>query len=289
MDNLNLLDGFCIPRMYVPTSYSQMKVPEVLIFSDASEKAVGAAAYLKTTDDLGQQQLGFIMGKSKLAPSAGNSISRLELCGAVLATEIGQFLAEQLEILPNKMKYFVYSNVVLGYIKNDTRRFYTYVSNRVARIPHATSPEQWNYVTTHLNPADVATRDVSQDILTAIQIWLKGPEYILNGMETSKEEPEMFPLIEPDSDKEIRPVSPIKYVRDGNLAVKSILLKDNSTVAKVCLFDKLAENEYAEGNNLQITAVYPKKYLGVDQLTATAVSKCQFLSDQNFPEMIEED
>lgn len=49
--------------------------------------------------------------------------------------------------------------------------------------------------------------------------------------------------------------SPIKYVRDGNLAVKSILLKDNSTVAKVCLFDKLAENEYAEGNNLQITAV----------------------------------
>lgn len=24
-----------------------------------------------------------------------------------------------------------------------------------------------------------------------------------------------------------------------------------------------------------ITAVYPKKYLGVDQLTATAVSKCQ--------------
>uniref|UniRef100_K1Q218 Uncharacterized protein n=1 Tax=Magallana gigas TaxID=29159 RepID=K1Q218_MAGGI len=38
-----------------------------------------------------------------------------------------------------------------------------------------------------------------------------------------------------------------------------------------------------------ITAVYPKKYLGVDQLTATAVSKCQFLSDQNFPEMVDED
>lgn len=70
-------------------------------------------------------------------------------------------------------------------------------------------------------------------------------------------------------------VSPIKYVRDGNLAVKSLFLKDNSTVAKVCLFDKLAENEYAEGNNLQITAVYPKKYLGVEQLTSTAFTKCQ--------------
>ncbi|XP_061167267.1 uncharacterized protein LOC133176120 [Saccostrea echinata] len=197
--------------MYVPSSYSQMKVREVLIFSDASEKAVAAAAYLKTTDDLGKQQLEFIMVKSKLAPSAGNSIPRLELCGAVLATEIGQFLAEQLEILTTKMKYFVDSKVVLDYIKKDTRRFYTYVSNRVARIRHATSPEQWNYVPTHLNPADVATRDVSQDILTAIQIWLKGPEYILKGMETSREEPEIFPLIEPDSDKEIRPVQVLQF------------------------------------------------------------------------------
>jgi hypothetical protein len=64
--------------------------------------------------------------------------------------------------------------------------------------------------------------------------------------------------------------------------VKSIILKDNSTVAKVCLFDKLAENEYVEGNNLQITAVYPKKYLGFDQLTATAVSKCQVYNFKKF-------
>ncbi|XP_062602662.1 uncharacterized protein LOC134264383 [Saccostrea cucullata] len=177
MDDLNLLDGFQIPRMYVPCSYSQMKVGEVAIFSDASEKAVAAAAYLKTMDDQGQQHLEFIIGKSKLAPSAGNSIPRLELCGAVLATEIGQFLAEQLEIPLTEMRYFVDSRVVFGYIKNDTRRFYTYVSNRVARIRHITSPEQWNYVPTHLNPADVATRGVSQDILTDIQTWLKGPEY----------------------------------------------------------------------------------------------------------------
>ncbi|XP_062601162.1 uncharacterized protein LOC134262853 [Saccostrea cucullata] len=177
MDDLNLLNGFQIPRMYVPSSYSQMRVREVAIFSDASEKVVAAAAYLKTMDDQGQQRLEFIIGKFKLAPSAGNSIPRLELCGAVLATEIGQFLAEQLEIPLTEMRYFVDSRVVFGYIKNDTRRFYTYVSNRVARIRHITSPEQWNYVPTYLNPADVATRGVSQDILTAIQTWLKGPEY----------------------------------------------------------------------------------------------------------------
>ena len=57
--------------------------------------------------------------------------------------------------------------------------------------------------------------------------------------------------------------------------MKSLLLKDNSTVAKVCLFDKLAEGEYEEGSNLQITAVYAKKYLNFEQLTSTAQTKCQ--------------
>jgi hypothetical protein len=35
-------------------------------------------------------------------------------------------------------------------------------------------------VPSHLNPVDAATRDSSMDIiLSAINVWLKGPEYIL--------------------------------------------------------------------------------------------------------------
>jgi hypothetical protein len=58
------------------------------------------------------------MGKAKPAPQAEHSIPRLELCGAVLATEIGQLVAKQLDILPSKIKYFTDSKVVLGYIRN---------------------------------------------------------------------------------------------------------------------------------------------------------------------------
>ena len=48
-----------------------------------------------------------------------------------------------------------------------------------------------------------------------------------------------------------------------------LLLKDNSNVAKVCVFDKLAESEYAEGSILQIITVYVIKYLNFELLTST--------------------
>lgn len=91
--SLDQLSTLRIPRMFVPSSLSLATDPQVLIFSDASETAIAAAAYLKVN-----HYIGFIMGKSMLAPSAGHSIPRLELCGAVLATEIGEFVSDHLFI-----------------------------------------------------------------------------------------------------------------------------------------------------------------------------------------------
>jgi hypothetical protein len=47
-------------------------------------------------------------------------------------------------------------------------------------------------------------------ILSAINVWLKGPEYILRDNELLDEDSEDFPLIEPENDKEIRPVQVLK-------------------------------------------------------------------------------
>ena len=74
------------------------------------------------------------MGKSRLAPAAGHTIPRLELCGALLATELGAFICEHLELPPDIIRYYTDSMVVLGYLNNSSRRFYNYVSNRVSTI-----------------------------------------------------------------------------------------------------------------------------------------------------------
>jgi hypothetical protein len=203
--SLEELENIHIPRMYGPSSLSVTKVSEILVYADASEKAIAAVAYLKTESADGESHVGFIMGKSKLAPSQGHTIPRLELCAAVLAVEIGETILENLDFTPSAVKYFTDSKVVLGYISNATRRFYTYVSNRVEQIRLLSSPDQWNYVPTHLNPADQGTRCTLTTESLADSMWLHGPPQRRSKDENDEQEEDQFRLVSPDDDKEIRP------------------------------------------------------------------------------------
>ena len=80
---------------------------------------------------------------------------------------------EELEQKPDSVTYYSDSKVVLGYISNESRRFYVYVSNRVERIRRSSAPHQWKYVATNLNPADLATRSIEASKLKE-STWHKG-------------------------------------------------------------------------------------------------------------------
>lgn len=204
-DSLQSLRDIHIPRMFVPLSLSTCKEVEVFIFSDASETAIAAVAYARVTQNAENSHVGFILGKSKLAPQKGHTIPRLELCSAVLAVELGEIISDQLGILSGDIKYFTDSKVVLGYIRNETRRFYTYVSNRVHQIRRLSVPSQWNYVPTDLNPADLGTRTntSAEDIKNSA--WLRGPKWLIRDTVQVDLVVENFPLVSPENDKEIRP------------------------------------------------------------------------------------
>lgn len=156
-DSLKALEDLEIKRCYSPVSSSAMLSNELCIFSDASTVAIGAVAYLRSLDRNGQYSIGFVMGKSKLAPRPAHSIPRLELCAAVLAVEMYELIRDELDMKIDNVKFFTDSRIVLGYIHNSSRRFYMYVANRVTRIRLSTQPDQWHYVSTGLNPADQAT------------------------------------------------------------------------------------------------------------------------------------
>ena len=67
------------------------------------------------------------------------------------------------------------STCVLRYIENTNKRFQTFVANRIATIHDASTPTQWNYVDTHSNPADDASRGVRAD---SLQRWIDGPDFL---------------------------------------------------------------------------------------------------------------
>ena len=140
--SLKDLEQLHIPRAYTTPSLSKAKRKGLCIFSDASTKAIGAVAYLKTTHEDGTCQLGFILGKAKLAPQVDLTIPRLKLCAALLAVEMGELIVDEIDFEPDPIDFYCDSKVVLGYLYNETKRFYVYVHNRVQRIRQFTRPEQ---------------------------------------------------------------------------------------------------------------------------------------------------
>ncbi|XP_036002193.1 uncharacterized protein LOC118565663 [Fundulus heteroclitus] len=202
-NSLKALENLQIPRCYSSGTLSTAKLKELCIFSDASTVAIGAVAYLRTASDEGQYHVGFIMGKSKLAPRPAHTVPRLELCAAVLAVEMFELIREELDIKVDCVKFYTDSKIVLGYIHNTSKRFYMYVANRVTRIRASTQPNQWHYVPTELNPADQATRFIPAAELQNTS-WFSGPPFLYH--DTNSEQPNIgsFTLIEPEKDKEIR-------------------------------------------------------------------------------------
>ena len=147
-----------IGHMRTPRKLPSDTTSELHIYCDASEKAISAVAHISIVDKDFIAQIGFVLGKSKVAPKHGHTIPRLELCAAILAVEIAQTVTDELSLPPELVTFHTDSKVVLGYITNQTSRFYIYVGNQVSRILKFSTPEQWIYVTSETNPADLGTR-----------------------------------------------------------------------------------------------------------------------------------
>lgn len=202
-DSLQDLRHLHVPRTYTAASLAKAVQTELCVFCDASTKAIGAVAYLKAIQEDGQVHIGFVMGKAKLAPQSEPTIPRLELCAAVLAVEMAELIQDELDLRLDSTKFYTDSKVVLGYICNESKRFYVYVHNRVQRIRQTTRSEQWHYVCTEDNPADHASRSVPASHL-AQTTWFTGPTSLFKPSNTP-EPVRSFDLVEPELDVEIRP------------------------------------------------------------------------------------
>ncbi|CAB4027867.1 Hypothetical predicted protein, partial [Paramuricea clavata] len=139
-DSLCDLEDIRIPRCYRPETFGETKRSEIHAFSDASDKAI-----------------------ARLSPKQATTIPRLELCAAVLSAQAVKWITRELRLNIDEIVFYTDSRVVLGYIQNESRRFYVY----------------WKYVETSHNPADIATRGKPAKQLVASS-WFNGPEFLRN-------------------------------------------------------------------------------------------------------------
>ena len=66
----------------------------------------------------------------------------------------------------------------LKYIADETRRFVTFIANRVAIIQEESEPRQWRHVRSEHNPADYASWEIKASETKKLEMWKNKAEFL---------------------------------------------------------------------------------------------------------------
>lgn len=173
---LTHLQNIRIPRWFQTTAKNCNNI-QIHGFADASIQGYAAVTYLRIVED-DVVHVALISSRTKVAPLKQLSIPKLELCAAVLLTELIKDLIVILEIPKNKIFAWTDSMVVLSWLQSQPSRWQTFVANRVADIVTVLDNDQWRHVESCSNPADIATRTLQANDLVNQEVWWNGPKWL---------------------------------------------------------------------------------------------------------------
>ena len=220
---------------------------ELHVFCDVSENDFGSVAYLRIITDEGNISTAFVMSRTRLAPLKRLTIVRLELQAAVLGVRLTGFIKQELSLPVEHTYYWTDSEVVLQYLRNENRRYHTFVANRIAEIHEGSKPGQWNHVPSQENPADACSRGTSAADLKTHAIWWSEPGFLSGGQEEwpSQSDTPVLDLYDPEVKKPQETVLATQVDRDRLLdpSPYSSWVKYKRTVAWIIRFVRNAKQK----------------------------------------------
>jgi hypothetical protein len=203
MKSLETLSTYEIPRCLKPKhTNEEADFSQLHIFCDGSETAYGAMAYVRHVYRNSAFVSTPVFTKTRLTPlnnSTLRTIPRIELCAAKLAIDVSKILVREMDYNFESKYFWTDSTTVLSYIKNETRRFQRFVSNKVSYVRSLSSPAEWFHVPSSENPADLVSRGATIGHLRSSELWNSGPTF-LHGREISFPEQLVVPIQLTDSE-----------------------------------------------------------------------------------------
>ncbi|XP_073789840.1 uncharacterized protein [Danio rerio] len=180
VEELPTLTKIHFPRAYTPAAADNPSaIRELHVFSDASERAYGSVAYLRTTDEQGQIHITFVSARSRVAPRKCLSVPRLELCAALTGAQLGKVIQTELTLPIHKVTFWSDSTTVLYWLTSESCHYKVFVGTRVAEIQTLTEMAEWKYVESHHNPADHITRGLTLTEIAGPHQWSSGPAFLI--------------------------------------------------------------------------------------------------------------
>lgn len=99
-----------------------------------SEYGYDTISYLRLESISKEVNIAFMVGKSRVAPIKQTTIPRLKFTTAVLAVRVDKMIKNELQLELDPTVLWIDSTTMPNYILSETKRFHTFVANRVAVI-----------------------------------------------------------------------------------------------------------------------------------------------------------
>ena len=176
------LNKITFPRSLKPNN--AVDAPVLVIFSDASKLAFGACAYVRWKTTQGKFCSRLIMAKSRLAPKKELTMPRLELNAAVTSSRMYKFISKEMTFNFQHQFFVVDSEIARAMIQKESYGFNTFVAVRVGEVQHHTSKDDWFWIESSENVADMLSRGANPEDLGMQSMWQSGPEFLNHPIES---------------------------------------------------------------------------------------------------------
>ena len=162
LTDLQELPQLIIPRPYFPSNQPGTQIDNMFVFVDASNS---------------KSNVCLVMSKNRVAPLKTNSLPRLELMAAVVATRLAKFVYSSItsKQLIVQLHFWTDRQIVLHWIHkgSNPKPFITHCIQEICEAIH------WSFTPSADNPADLLTRGLSTKQLRTSHLWTQGPHWLL--------------------------------------------------------------------------------------------------------------